>query len=56
MEVFNKSEPFAQVDFHSSLRDSDIGYKDHEGYLVDWKIKGFPNRLEYLKYYNINDV
>jgi hypothetical protein len=56
MEVLNKSEPFAHVDFHSTLRDSDISDKDYEIYLQDWKIKAFPNRLEYLKYYNINDV
>jgi hypothetical protein len=56
MEVLNKSEPFAQVDFHSTLRDSDISDKDYQTYLEDWKIKGFPNRWEYLKYYNINDV
>jgi hypothetical protein len=30
MEVLNKSEPFAQVDFHSTLRDSDISDKDSE--------------------------
>jgi hypothetical protein len=39
MEVFNNSEPFAQVDFHSTLRDSDISDKDYEAYLVDWKEK-----------------
>jgi hypothetical protein len=56
MEVLNMSEPFAQVDFHSTLRDSDISDKDCERYLVDWKEKMFPNRWEYLKFYNINDV
>jgi hypothetical protein len=56
MEVLNKSEPFAQVNFHSTLRDSDISDKDYEGNLVDWKEKMFPNRWEYLKFYNINDV
>jgi hypothetical protein len=56
MEVLNKSEPFTQVDFHSTLRDSDISDKDYEAYLVDWKEKMFTNRWEYLKFYNINDV
>jgi hypothetical protein len=56
MEVLNKSEPFAQVDFHSTPPNSDISDKDYEAYLVDWKTKDFPNRWEYLKYYNINDV
>jgi hypothetical protein len=56
MEVLNKTEPFAQVDFHSTLRDSDISDKVYEAYLEDWNTKGFPNRWEYLKYYNINDV
>jgi hypothetical protein len=56
MEVLNKTEPFAQVDFHSALRDSDITDKDCQTYLVDWKEKMFANRLEYLKFYNINDV
>jgi hypothetical protein len=56
MEVLNKSEPFAQVEFHSTLRDSDISGKDYEVYLVDLKTKGFQNRWEYLKFYNINDV
>jgi hypothetical protein len=44
MEVLNKSEPFTQVDFHSTLRDSDISDKDYEAYLVDWKKKMFTNR------------
>jgi hypothetical protein len=56
MEVLNKSEPFAQVYFHSTLRDSDISDKNYESYLVDWKEKMSPNRLEYLMFYNINDV
>jgi hypothetical protein len=54
--VLNKSEPFVQVDFHSTLRDSDIGDKYYEGYLVDWKEKGVPNRWDYLKFYNINNA
>jgi hypothetical protein len=56
MEVLNKTEPFAQVDFYSTLRDSDISDKDYQIYLEDWKTKDFPNRWEYLKLYNINDV
>jgi hypothetical protein len=56
MEVLNNTEPFAQVDFHSTLRDSDINDKDYQTYLEDWKTKGFPNRWEYLKYYNINAI
>jgi hypothetical protein len=39
MEMLNKSEPFAQVDFHFTLPDSDISDKDYEAYLVDWKKK-----------------
>jgi hypothetical protein len=53
MEVLNKSEPFTQVDFHSTLRDSDISDKDYEAYLVDWKEKMLTNRWEYLKFYNV---
>jgi hypothetical protein len=56
MEVLKKTEPFAEVDFHSSLRDLDINDKDYQTYLQGWKSKEFPNRLEYLKYYNINDI
>jgi hypothetical protein len=56
MEVLYNSEPFAQLDFHSTLRDSDISDKDYKTYLVDWKEKVFSNRWEYLKFYNINDV
>jgi hypothetical protein len=44
IEVLNKSEPFAQVDFHSTLRDSDISDKDYQTYLENWKEKMFPNR------------
>jgi hypothetical protein len=35
MEVLNNTEPFVQVDFHSTLRDSDISDKDYEIYLED---------------------
>jgi hypothetical protein len=35
MEVLNKTEPFALVDFHSTLCDSDISYKDYQTYLED---------------------
>jgi hypothetical protein len=42
MEVLNKTEYFAQVDFHSTLRDSDISDKDYQTYLEDWKLKAFP--------------
>jgi hypothetical protein len=44
MEVLNKSEPFTQVDFHSTLRTSDISDKYYQTYLVDWKEKMFTNR------------
>jgi hypothetical protein len=44
MEVLNKSQPFAQVDFHSTLRDSDISDKDYKAYLVGLKEKMFINR------------
>jgi hypothetical protein len=50
MEVLNKSEPFAQVNFHSTLRCTDISDKDYEAYLEDWNTKAFPKRWEYLKY------
>jgi hypothetical protein len=56
MEVLNKTEPFAQVDFHSTIRNSDISDEDYQTYHEDLKTKGFPNRWEYLKFYNINDV
>jgi hypothetical protein len=55
MQVLNQTETFAQIYFHSNLRDSDISEKNYEAYLVDWKTKVFPNRWEYLKYCNIND-
>jgi hypothetical protein len=35
MKVLNMSEPFAQVDFHSTLHDSNISDKDYKTYLVD---------------------
>jgi hypothetical protein len=54
--AYDKSEPFTQVHFPSTLRDSDISDKDYEAYLADWKEKIFPNRWKYLKYYNINNV
>jgi hypothetical protein len=54
--VLNKTEPFAQIHFHSTLRDSDINDKNYEKFLQDWKTKDFLNRWKYLKYYNINDV
>jgi hypothetical protein len=56
MELLNKTELLVQLDFHSTLRDSDINDKDYETHLQDLKTKGFSNRWEYLKYYNINDV
>jgi hypothetical protein len=56
METLNNTEPFTQVDFHSTLRDSYISDKDYETYLQDWKTKIFANRWEYLKFYNINYV
>jgi hypothetical protein len=56
MEVLNKTEPFTQVDFHSTLGDSDISDKYYQTYLEDWKTKHFPSRWEYLKFCNINDV
>jgi hypothetical protein len=56
IEVVNKTEPFTQLDFHSTLRDSDVSDKDYQTYLEDWKTKYFPNRWEYLKFYNINHV
>jgi hypothetical protein len=42
VENFQKGV-FAQVDFHFTLRDSDISDKDYQTYLEDWKTKGFPN-------------
>jgi hypothetical protein len=41
-EVLYKSEPFTQVNFHSTLRDSDTSDKDYQTYLQDWKTKCFP--------------
>jgi hypothetical protein len=49
MEVFNKSEPYAQVDFHSTLSDSDNSDKDYEVYVEDWKTKDFLN-IEVLQH------
>jgi hypothetical protein len=56
MEMLNNTDSFAQLDFHSTIRDSNFGDKDYQTYLEDWKEKMFPNRWEYLKFYNINDV
>ncbi|KAA6403911.1 MAG: hypothetical protein EZS28_000567 [Streblomastix strix] len=54
-QVFVKSEPFEQEDFKSQPKGGHSITKDeYDQYLINFK--RFTNRLEYLKYYNINDT
>ncbi|KAA6386873.1 MAG: hypothetical protein EZS28_017600, partial [Streblomastix strix] len=54
-EVLMKTEPFDYEDFKSLLKGCYSNTKDEfDQYLADFMI--FTNRLEYLKYYNINDT
>ncbi|KAA6388823.1 MAG: hypothetical protein EZS28_015648 [Streblomastix strix] len=54
-EVLMKTEPFEYEDFKSQLKQGySITKDEHDQYLIDFK--RFTNRLEYLKYYNINDT
>ncbi|KAA6403787.1 MAG: hypothetical protein EZS28_000680 [Streblomastix strix] len=53
-DVLVKTEPFQYEDFKSQLKGSySITKDEYDQYLIDFK--RFTNRLEYLKYYNIND-
>ncbi|KAA6395604.1 MAG: hypothetical protein EZS28_008869 [Streblomastix strix] len=54
-EVLMKTEPFKYEDFKSQLKGGySITKDEYYQYLIDFK--RFTNRLEYLKYYNINDT
>ncbi|KAA6366439.1 MAG: hypothetical protein EZS28_038034 [Streblomastix strix] len=54
-DVLMKAEPFEYEDFKSQLKGGySITKDEYDQYLIDFKI--FPNRLEYLKYYIINDT
>ncbi|KAA6388839.1 MAG: hypothetical protein EZS28_015634 [Streblomastix strix] len=54
-EVLVKTEPFEYEDFKSQLKGGYSIIKDeYDQYLIDFK--RFTNRLEYFKYYNINDT
>ncbi|KAA6378186.1 MAG: hypothetical protein EZS28_026286, partial [Streblomastix strix] len=54
-EVLMKTEPFEYEDFKSQLKGGySITKDEYDQYLIDFK--RFSNRLEYLKYYNINDT
>ncbi|KAA6396527.1 MAG: hypothetical protein EZS28_007949 [Streblomastix strix] len=54
-EILMKTEPFEQKDFKSQLKGGYIITKDeYDQYLIDFK--RFTNKLDYLKYYNINDI
>ncbi|KAA6399733.1 MAG: hypothetical protein EZS28_004739 [Streblomastix strix] len=54
-DVLMKIEQFEYEDFKSQLKgDYSITKDEYESYLIDFK--RFNNRLEYLKYYNINDT
>ncbi|KAA6401812.1 MAG: hypothetical protein EZS28_002661 [Streblomastix strix] len=54
-EVLVKTEPFEYEDFKSQLKVRySITKDEYDQYLIDFK--RFTNRLEYLKYYNINDT
>jgi hypothetical protein len=49
---FFKSEPFEKKDFFSYLKNSDISDNNYDNYVIDYKEKGFKNRLDQLEYYN----
>ncbi|KAA6381239.1 MAG: hypothetical protein EZS28_023234 [Streblomastix strix] len=52
-EVLMKTEPFEYDDFKSKLKGGySITEDEYDQYLIDFK--RFTNRLDYLKYYNIN--
>ncbi|KAA6356577.1 MAG: hypothetical protein EZS28_047896, partial [Streblomastix strix] len=54
-EVLMKTEPFEYEDFNSKHKGRYSFTKDEDDqYLIDFK--RFTNRLDYLKYYNINDT
>ncbi|KAA6370240.1 MAG: hypothetical protein EZS28_034233 [Streblomastix strix] len=54
-EVLMKTEPFEYEDFKSQLKGGySITKDEYDQYLIDFK--RFTNRLDYLKYYNINDT
>ncbi|KAA6391373.1 MAG: hypothetical protein EZS28_013102 [Streblomastix strix] len=54
-EVLMKTEPFEYEDFKSQLKGGySITKDEYDQYLIDFK--RFTNRLNYLKYYNINDT
>ncbi|KAA6374577.1 MAG: hypothetical protein EZS28_029897, partial [Streblomastix strix] len=54
-EVLVKTEPFEYEDFKSQLKGGySITKDEYDQYLIDFK--RFTNRLEYIKYYNINDT
>ncbi|KAA6370068.1 MAG: hypothetical protein EZS28_034405, partial [Streblomastix strix] len=54
-EVLMKTEPFEYEDFKSQLKGGySITKDEYDQYLIDFK--RFSNRLDYLKYYNINDT
>ncbi|KAA6378289.1 MAG: hypothetical protein EZS28_026184, partial [Streblomastix strix] len=54
-EVLVKTKPFEYEDFKSQLKGGYSMTKDeYDQYLIDFN--RFTNRLEYLKYYNINDT
>ncbi|KAA6404190.1 MAG: hypothetical protein EZS28_000273, partial [Streblomastix strix] len=54
-DVLVKAEPFEYEDFKSQLkRGYSISKDEYDQYLIDFK--RFTNRLEHLKYYNINDT
>ncbi|KAA6359568.1 MAG: hypothetical protein EZS28_044905 [Streblomastix strix] len=54
-EVLMKTDPFEYEDFKSQLKGGySITKDEYDQYLIDFK--RFTNRLEYLKYYNINDT
>ena len=54
MEVLDKSEPFKQSDFYSTLTSSGISDEDYKKYLED--CKNFKTRWDYLEYYNKLDT
>ena len=55
MEVLSRSEPFEHREFHSSLKRGNLlSMVDYQKYVED--ARGFENRWENLKRYNIQDT
>jgi hypothetical protein len=54
--VLTEKRPFTKDDFKSYLKNSVLNDKEYKEYIEEWNRIGFQDRLESLKYYNMNDV